>query len=101
LARHRSMPLPRSPRRLTRLAAIAVALLRQRRHDEAVHHFRETVRLDPYHANAHLNLAVLLEDRERFEEARGHYTESFRIQLGDVEARARLQRVEALSYPRR
>jgi len=80
---------------------LAAALLRQRRYDEAIHHFRETVRLDPYHASAHFNLAVLLEGRERFEEARSHYAEVLRLQPGDAEARARLQRVEALSDPRR
>ena len=80
---------------------LAAALLRQDRYDEAIYHFRETVRLDPYHASAHFNLAVLLEGRERFEEARSHYAAVLRLQPGDGEARARLQRVEALLYPRR
>lgn len=80
---------------------LAAALVRQGRHEEAIHHFRETVRLDPYHTRAHFNLALLLEGRERFEEARSHYAAVLRLRPGDAEARARLQRVEALSASRR
>jgi len=58
---------------------LGVALARQGRLDEAIHHHSESLRIRPDQAEVHNNLANTLAARGDFEEAIGHYYEALRI----------------------
>jgi serine/threonine protein kinase/Tfp pilus assembly protein PilF len=49
------------------------------RHDEAIAHYKEAIRINPKHAGAHNNLGVALCDKRRLDEAIVHYKEALRI----------------------
>lgn len=57
---------------------------RENRLEEALQHFRETVRLDPGHAPAHLELAFLLEQRGLAEAALSHADRALRLDPADA-----------------
>lgn len=52
---------------------LAAALASAGRHDEAVRHFQEAIRLEPDRAEGHLNLGNTLARQEKFAEAIPHY----------------------------
>jgi tetratricopeptide (TPR) repeat protein len=58
---------------------LGVALARQGRLEEAIHHHSESLRIRPDQAEVHNNLANALAARGDFEEAIGHYYEALRI----------------------
>ena len=58
---------------------LGVALARQGRLEEAIHHHSESLRIRPNQAEVHNNLGNALVARGDFEEALGHYYEALRI----------------------
>jgi tetratricopeptide (TPR) repeat protein len=57
-----------------------------------VRHFLEALRVRPDYAAAHNNLANVLLEQERLQEAIRHYSEALRIQPGFPEARHNLDK---------
>lgn len=58
---------------------LGVALARQGRLDEAIHHYSKSLHIRPDQAEVHNNLGNALVARGDFEEALGHYYEALRI----------------------
>ena len=52
----------------------------------AVREYREALRLDPRHADAHYNLAVALERLGRMDEAIAHYQQASQLDPGNPAA---------------
>ncbi len=63
---------------------LGTELLRRGEVDEAVHHYREAVRIDPGYARAHHNLAVALARQGRTEEALEQHAEAVRLEPGNA-----------------
>jgi len=61
------------------LAGLGDALARQGKHDEALEHFREALRLAPASLNAHNDLANLLAQLEQLAEAEAHYRAALQL----------------------
>jgi tetratricopeptide (TPR) repeat protein len=57
---------------------LGVALVEQKRYDEAMHHYRAALALNPRDDNAHYNLGVVLFYTNRFEEAINSYMQALR-----------------------
>ncbi len=57
----------------------------EREYDKAMEYYGEAIRADPYHAAAHHNLGVLLNNLKRYDEAEEAFRRSIKIgvQLGD------------------
>jgi tetratricopeptide (TPR) repeat protein len=51
----------------------------QRRVDEAVPHFRESLRLNPKQPDAHFNLGNALAIQQKYEEAVAHFAECLKL----------------------
>lgn len=49
---------------------------RKKRHDEAVHHFQQALRLNPRHAPAHNNLGILFQRTGELRQAEWHFREA-------------------------
>ncbi len=64
----------------------AVALSHQGKLEEAVAHYRESLRINPIHVEAHINLGVLLARQGKLEEAMARYREALRINPNYAEA---------------
>jgi Flp pilus assembly protein TadD len=73
---------------------LAIVLERLGRNDEALAHYRETVRLAPGDVRARLNLASVLEGAGMRDEARLHYQEALRLKPGAPEAVEGLARID-------
>lgn len=67
-----------------------VACLDQDRLEEALHAFRAAVRLDPYHADAHANLGVLMEVLGNPHDALHCYEAALSVNPAHAGARANL-----------
>ena len=55
------------------------ALLEHGRYDEAIAQFKAVLRVEPDHADAHMNLALTFRQLGRTQEAARHYTEALRL----------------------
>jgi len=73
-----------------------LCLMEQSKTKEAIKHYSEAIRINPFYAGAHYNLGVAKAKQGRFQEAVKHYSEAVRIEpknvgahnnLGDVLAR--------------
>jgi tetratricopeptide (TPR) repeat protein len=51
------------------------------------------VRLEPQSADAHYNLANVLLEQGKLEQAASHYAETLRLNPGDAKARQKLERI--------
>jgi tetratricopeptide (TPR) repeat protein len=69
---------------------LGAALQAQGRHDEAIDHLREALRLKPDHAVSHYNLGIALEALGDPEEAMSQYRDTLSIRPDYVEARVNL-----------
>ena len=69
---------------------LGLALADQGRHEEAVSHFVEAVRIKPEFVEAHNNLGVVLAGQGKHEEAVSHFVEAVRISPYNVEVRYNL-----------
>jgi tetratricopeptide (TPR) repeat protein len=69
---------------------LGVALVEQKRYDEAMHHYRTAIALNPQNDNAHYNLGVVLFYTNRFEEAIGSYMQALGFNPEKKGARANI-----------
>lgn len=69
---------------------LGVALVQQKRYDEAMYHLRTALALDPRNDNAYYNLGVLLAYENRYEDAIESYRQALRINPEKEGARANL-----------
>lgn len=69
---------------------LGVALVEQKRYDEAMYHYRTAIALNPQNDNAHYNLGVLLAYNNRYEDAIGNYMQALRINPAKKGARANI-----------
>jgi tetratricopeptide (TPR) repeat protein len=65
---------------------LGVAMVRQGRHQEAIHHYQEVLRMRPMDSDVHKNLGVALARLGRHEEAISHYKEALRIKPDNGDA---------------
>jgi len=64
---------------------LGVVLASQGRNEEAIVHYNEALRIDPYYARAHSNLGLALARQGRNEEAINHYAQALRLAPNDAE----------------
>jgi tetratricopeptide (TPR) repeat protein len=69
---------------------LGVALVEQKRYDEAMYHYRTAIALNPQNDNAHFNLGVLLAYQSRYEDAINSYIQALRFNPGKKGARANI-----------
>jgi Tfp pilus assembly protein PilF len=65
---------------------LGVALSDRGQVDDAISHFRESIRINPRHATARNNFGVALRKQGRIEEAEAQFREALRINPGDAVA---------------
>ncbi len=80
----------KSPNKARPRGNLGIALFDQGRLEDAVHHFREAIRIKPDHVDAHLKLGNALEAQGKLEEAIHHYSETLRIKPDHVDAHIKL-----------
>ena len=61
--------------------------------DEAIEQFREVLRIDKNYQEAHVNLASLLLQLGRRDEAVAHLSEALRLKPDDAEVKAQLRQL--------
>jgi Flp pilus assembly protein TadD len=76
--------------------SLGYVLAEQGRLDEAIQHFNQALRLNPYFAGAHNNLGIALARNRKLEDAEDHFKEALRINPGFAGARNNLNRILAL-----
>jgi tetratricopeptide (TPR) repeat protein len=69
---------------------LGLALAERGRTDEAMAHYRESLRVRPGYAHVHTSLGVLLFERGRIDEAIAHYTAALEEDRGEMYAHANL-----------
>ena len=67
-------------------SGLGEALVKQDHIDEAISHYRESVRLKPDFVDGHYNLAVTLVQNGQIDEAISHYQESLRLKPDSTDA---------------
>lgn len=60
------------------------------RHDEAIHHFQQSLQLDPRNSNTHLNLAIVLANKNDVEGALRHFQTAASLDPGNEKAQLAL-----------
>lgn len=69
---------------------LGVALVEQKRYDEAMYHYRAAIALNPRNDNAHYNMGVLLAYNNRYEDAINSYMQALRFNPEKKGARANI-----------
>jgi protein O-mannosyl-transferase len=67
-------------------SGLGEALVKKEHIEEAISHYRESVRLNPDFVDAHYNLAVTLVQNGQIDEAISHYQESLRLKPDSTDA---------------
>jgi tetratricopeptide (TPR) repeat protein len=73
--------------------ALANELGSQGKHDEAVSHFLESIRINPNYAEAHYNLGVELANFRKWDEARAQFAEAIRLDPNHASAHNNLANI--------
>ena len=66
--------------------------------DDAEKEYRDILKSDPGHVNAHYHLANILEEQKRFEEAREEYKIISEFRPDDIEVKQQIKRIDNMQY---
>jgi Flp pilus assembly protein TadD len=69
---------------------LAIALSQEKRDEEAIYHFKEALKIEPYYEGAYRNLGRLLAKKGKLDEAISYYREAVKINPRDSKSHQKL-----------